>query len=228
MSSTHQIAGLIAGGCSLRDAAHFMHCSYDTIRREMKRDPAFKEQLGRSELYAQLSPLRSMQQAVSTHWRAAAWFLERAYPERFAPRPGHSRSPASPRALRPDPRHYPERSPRSTLLHSHREGACVPPFNALFATGQNARNSRDLREVLKFFEEKDGLAGLMPRFDFFDPLSKLRSRSAQDAADTGEASRGSRGRPVALRQRNPRSQSARSSRACQENARCRARRQGAE
>jgi hypothetical protein len=75
---------MMAGGCSVRDAAHYIGCSFKTIRREMKRDPVFKKALQSSELYAQLNPLRSMQQAIGTHWRAAAWFLERAFPERFA------------------------------------------------------------------------------------------------------------------------------------------------
>lgn len=81
-----EICALIAGGCDLREAARYVRCSVNTIRREAERNADFGEQLRRSEMYAELSPLRSMQQAIGTHWRAAAWFLERAYPHRFGRR----------------------------------------------------------------------------------------------------------------------------------------------
>jgi len=78
-----EICALIAGGCGLRDAARYVRCSVNTIRREAERNTDFGQQLHHSETYAQLSPLRAMQSAVATHWRAAAWMLERAFPERF-------------------------------------------------------------------------------------------------------------------------------------------------
>src|SRR4051812_6525875 len=84
-----EICALVAGGCGLREAARYVRCNVNTIRREAERNTEFDEQLRRSETYAQLSPLRAMQHAVATHWRAAAWMLERAFPERFArPEPG--------------------------------------------------------------------------------------------------------------------------------------------
>jgi hypothetical protein len=78
-----EICALIAGGCSLNDAARYVDCSTSTIRREAERNPDFLAQLRHSENHARLSPLRAMQQAMGTHWRAAAWFLERAFPHRF-------------------------------------------------------------------------------------------------------------------------------------------------
>jgi hypothetical protein len=79
-----EICALIAGGCGLREAASYVDCSITTIRREAERNPDFEQQLRHSEKHAQLNPLRAMQRAILTHWRAAAWFLERAYPDRFA------------------------------------------------------------------------------------------------------------------------------------------------
>jgi hypothetical protein len=79
-----EICALIAGGCGLREAAQYVDCSITTIRREAERNPDFEQQLRHSEKHAQLNPLRAMQRAILTHWRAAAWFLERAYPDRFA------------------------------------------------------------------------------------------------------------------------------------------------
>jgi hypothetical protein len=163
-----QICGMIAGGCSLRDAAHFVRCSYPTIRRELKRDPDFKEQLRRSELYAQLSPLRAMQKAAATHWQAAAWFLERAYPERFARRAAATLGPRQARELFDAVRKIVHSEVADPLLSMRLEERLRTPFQCfLRATGQNARTSRDLREVLKFFEQKDGLKGLLSPFDFY-------------------------------------------------------------
>src|SRR4051812_24208195 len=75
-----EICALVAGGCGLREAARYVRCNINTIRREAERNPEFDERLRNSETYAQLSPLRAMQHAVGTHWRAAAWMLERAFP----------------------------------------------------------------------------------------------------------------------------------------------------
>jgi IS30 family transposase len=81
-----EVCALVAAGCGIEQAARYICCAPSTIRREALRNPDFHEQLRRSELSAQLSPLRAMQQAASTHWRAAAWMLERANPEQFARR----------------------------------------------------------------------------------------------------------------------------------------------
>src|SRR3954451_6770488 len=84
-----EACALIAGGCGFREAARYVNCNVGTIRREADRNPAFAEQLRNSEAYAQVSPLKAMQQAAGTHWRAAAWMLERAFPDRFSrPEPG--------------------------------------------------------------------------------------------------------------------------------------------
>jgi hypothetical protein len=84
-----EICAYVAGGCNVREAARFVRCNINTVRREAERNPEFDEQLRRAQTYAQLSPLRAMQLASATHWRAAAWMLERAFPNRFAkPNPG--------------------------------------------------------------------------------------------------------------------------------------------
>jgi hypothetical protein len=81
-----EVCALVAAGCGIEGAAHYVGCAPSTVRREALRDPAFHEQLRRSEMSAQLAPLRSMQQFAATDWRAAAWLLERTYPQRFARR----------------------------------------------------------------------------------------------------------------------------------------------
>jgi hypothetical protein len=74
-------------GFGLQGAADYVRCSVNTIRREAERNPQFRDEIRHAEENAELSPLRAMQRAIHTHWRAAAWFIERAFPERFA-RPG--------------------------------------------------------------------------------------------------------------------------------------------
>ena len=79
-----EICALVTAGCSISSAANYVGCNRATIRREELRDPEFAHQLRRSELEAELNPLRTMQMAASTHWRAAAWLLERTKPELYA------------------------------------------------------------------------------------------------------------------------------------------------
>src|SRR5262245_5771312 len=84
-----EICALISAGCGLETAARYVSCSLSTIRRETLRNDDFRQQLRAAEVQAQLNPLRAMQKAAATHWRAAAWLLERTIPERYARhRPG--------------------------------------------------------------------------------------------------------------------------------------------
>jgi hypothetical protein len=154
----------------------------------MKRDPDFKKQLERSELFAQLSPLRSMQQAVSTHWRAAAWFLERAYPERFGRRSPAALGPRQARELCDEVRRIVLDEVPDPLLCVRIENRIRSAFRCFIrATGQNARSCRDLREVLRIFEEKDGLNAFVPKFDFLNPRSSpLRNGPPDKASTTGD------------------------------------------
>jgi hypothetical protein len=84
-----EICAYVSGGLGLEEAAEYVRCSVNTIRREANRNPEFEKDLHDAMLRAQLHPLRAMQKAVATHWRAAAWMLERMFPERFGrPDPG--------------------------------------------------------------------------------------------------------------------------------------------
>ena len=82
-----QVAALVAAGCSVASIARFVGCSINTVRREIARDPAFQDQIRRAEIHAQLDPLQAMRRASATHWRAAAWLLERTQPEQFGRKP---------------------------------------------------------------------------------------------------------------------------------------------
>ena len=79
-----EVCALISVGCSVDAAARYVGCNPSTIRRESARNLDFHEQLRRAELAAELQPLHALRRAAATHWRAAAWFLERTRPAQFA------------------------------------------------------------------------------------------------------------------------------------------------
>jgi hypothetical protein len=78
-----QIYALLSAGCSLNAAARFVGCSVVTIRREAVRNEEFRKELREAQVRAQLVPLKAVQEAAKTHWRAAVWMLERMDPEQF-------------------------------------------------------------------------------------------------------------------------------------------------
>ena len=79
-----QVCALIAAGCGMEVVARYVSCSASTIRREALRNADFRKNLRSSEVQAQISPLQAMRAAANTHWRAAAWLLERTNPQQFA------------------------------------------------------------------------------------------------------------------------------------------------
>jgi hypothetical protein len=73
----------IAFGCGLEGAARFVGCSAITIRREARRDPAFRDQLRRAQQDCEIGPLNTIRKAAHENWRASAWYLERMNPQQF-------------------------------------------------------------------------------------------------------------------------------------------------
>jgi hypothetical protein len=78
-----EVCALVSAGSGVERAARYVGCSPSTIHREAQRNADFDEQLRRAELAAELEPLQLLRKKASTHWRAAAWLLERFSPERF-------------------------------------------------------------------------------------------------------------------------------------------------
>ena len=83
-----EICEILAIGGTRTLAARYVGCSLDTIARTAERDRAFAKQLRKASVECEIRCLRSLQNAAQdpTQWRAAAWTLERLYPERYARR----------------------------------------------------------------------------------------------------------------------------------------------
>ncbi len=83
-----QIVAIISVGCSQTVAALFVGCSPATIQNTAERDPTFAEELGRAKSNAELALVKNIRKAAKKeqYWRAAAWALERGFPERYARR----------------------------------------------------------------------------------------------------------------------------------------------
>jgi hypothetical protein len=107
----------VAQGASIEQAAHSVGISHRTVQREAKAHDGFQLELERALQAAPVDPERLMQQAARTHWRAAAWMLERAHPERYGKRPPRS---CSPEKLRDIVNHIIERALEATPAE-HRE-----------------------------------------------------------------------------------------------------------
>lgn len=78
-----EIIALVSTGYGLPGAAKYVGCTVKTIRREASRNDEFCQQLREAEMKAKMKPLRAIRYKAHTHWRAAAWLLERTEPERF-------------------------------------------------------------------------------------------------------------------------------------------------
>jgi IS30 family transposase len=81
-----EVCALVSAGCGIAHAARYVGTSAITVRREAMRNSDFYKQLRDAELSAQIVPLQALKKAAQTHWRAAAWYLERTHPDEFGRR----------------------------------------------------------------------------------------------------------------------------------------------
>jgi hypothetical protein len=82
----------VSRGATLAHAAASLGVSIRTVQREARRDADFDQKL-RQAHHDTPEPLAIMQSAARTHWRAAAWLLERTNSEEYGRRPAASCSP---------------------------------------------------------------------------------------------------------------------------------------
>jgi hypothetical protein len=79
-----QICALITVGCTRRTAAIHTGVSCTAIRNLARRDREFADRLQRAEMLRQATALRHIHNAAAKNWRAAAWLLERTFPDDYA------------------------------------------------------------------------------------------------------------------------------------------------
>jgi hypothetical protein len=80
-------------GATLEEAARIVGVSVRTVQREARHNEFFHHDLHLAVYAAPIDPEKQVRRAARTHWRAAAWLLERTDPDRFAKRPPNSYSP---------------------------------------------------------------------------------------------------------------------------------------
>jgi hypothetical protein len=83
-----QILAILSVGCSYGMAAEYVGCAVCTIQRTAERDPSFAKRLVQAKCNAELGLVKNIRNAAKKeqHWRAAAWALERGFPEKYARR----------------------------------------------------------------------------------------------------------------------------------------------
>jgi hypothetical protein len=83
-----QVYGILSVGCDRETAANIVGCSPADIVRVMRNDLVFAATVRRTEAAAELSHMRTVQNAAKDekNWRASVWWLERRSPERFGNR----------------------------------------------------------------------------------------------------------------------------------------------
>ncbi len=90
-----EVLAILSVGCSRSTAAQYVGCHASTITRTANRDPAFARQVRQAESLLELRHLKNIDAAAkdARYWRAAAWALERKYPDRWGPRRSGALSP---------------------------------------------------------------------------------------------------------------------------------------
>ena len=83
-----EIAAIISLGCSQVVAARYVGCAVSTIQRTAERDSVFAARLGRARSNAEVGLVQNIRNAANKtqYWRAAAWALERFFPDDYSPR----------------------------------------------------------------------------------------------------------------------------------------------
>lgn len=160
-----EVCALVSAGCGIQEAAQYVGCAGNTIRREARRNGAFQERLREARTFAQLSALRAMRRAAARHWRAAAWMLERGDPDHFARRSPHAFRPKQARALVRDLLHILQTEIHDPLLlHRIEDRARAVLRYAIHDVQDTVRTGPDLRRAMRYLES------IQRGDEAFDPL----------------------------------------------------------
>ncbi|MHB1033661.1 MAG: hypothetical protein ACYC35_26565 [Pirellulales bacterium] len=85
-----ELCAMVTLGCSRNAAAKYVGCTAATVRNTLVRDEAFAARMRTAEFNSEAIPLKAIMNAGNKSWRAAAWLLERLYPEQYARRSAYS------------------------------------------------------------------------------------------------------------------------------------------
>ena len=83
-----EVLAIMSVGCSRSIAARYVGCEPAKVAQAAELDEPFGEALRKAQQATEINYLRNIQNAANRtqYWRAAAWALERCYPERYAAR----------------------------------------------------------------------------------------------------------------------------------------------
>lgn len=76
----------VAIGASLHVAAKAAGIHYDTLNEWRKADPEFSDALEKARAQMEVTLLKRVTDSAKTTWQAAAWKLERFFPDRYSRR----------------------------------------------------------------------------------------------------------------------------------------------
>jgi hypothetical protein len=93
LKKQQELLAHVAHGGTVEEAAQIVGVSLRTVQREAKDNEHFDHDLRLAEHTASADPEKLMQRAARSHWRAAAWLLERTKPDQYGKRPPNSCSP---------------------------------------------------------------------------------------------------------------------------------------
>jgi hypothetical protein len=94
LKKQQELLAHVARGGTVEEAAKIVGVSIRTVQREAKGNEHFDHDLQLAQHTATVDPETLMKRAARTHWRAAAWLLERTDPDRYGKR--------SPTSCRPE------------------------------------------------------------------------------------------------------------------------------
>ena len=92
-NKTETIVGMLSLGCTRANAARYVGCTPETLRKTAKRDPKFAERMRQAEMNLEMKHMNNLVNASGRSWRASAWVLERLNPRRFGRRRADAYSP---------------------------------------------------------------------------------------------------------------------------------------